>query len=198
MAQMRICFVGDSFVSGAYDEECLGWVGRISASARRRKHDVSPYNLGVRGETSIQIVRRWRAEAEARQSAQQEGRLVFEFGVNDVREVNGKRQLEAAQSLAAAREILSAAVAWKPTLMIGPPPGGDQPRNARVKDLSESLANLCTLLGVPYFDSFTPLVVSSTFIPSTKAVDGTHPNASGYAEWARAIDGWSAWREWLP
>lgn len=198
MAQMRICFIGDSFVSGAYDEECLGWVGRIGAAARRRKHDVSPYNLGVRGETSIQVARRWRAEAELRQSPQQEGRLVFEFGVNDVREVNGKRQMEAAQSLAAAREILTAAVAWKPTLMIGPPPGGDQPRNARVKDLSESLANLCTLLGVPYFDSFTPLMNSAAFIASTKAVDGTHPNASGYAEWARAIDGWSAWREWLP
>ena len=36
MAQMRICFIGDSFVSGAFDDECLGWVGRISASARRR------------------------------------------------------------------------------------------------------------------------------------------------------------------
>src|SRR5215471_4713715 len=92
---MRICFIGDSFVSGAYDHECLGWAGRISASARRRGHDVSPYNLGVRGETSVQISRRWRAEAEARQSAQQEGRLVFEFGVNDTRDVNGRRQLQA-------------------------------------------------------------------------------------------------------
>jgi len=198
MAQMRICFIGDSFVSGAFDDECMGWVGRISASARRRKHDVSPYNLGVRGETSIQIARRWRAEAEMRQSPQQEGRLVFEFGVNDTREVNGKRQMEAAQSLGAAREILSASVAWKPTLMIGPPPGGDSARNLRVKELSEAMAGLCGELRLPYFDSFTPLAVSPTFIPSTKAVDGTHPNAAGYAEWARLIDEWPAWREWLP
>src|SRR5262245_16478346 len=168
MAQMRICFIGDSFVSGAYDDECIGWVGRICASARRRKHDVSPYNLGVRGETSVQIARRWRAEAEMRQSPQQEGRLVFEFGVNDAREVNGKRQMEAAQSLAAAREILSAAISWKPTLMIGPPPGGDQARNMRVKELSVAIAQLCTELRLPYFDSFTPLAASSTFIPSTK------------------------------
>jgi lysophospholipase L1-like esterase len=198
MAQMRICFIGDSFVSGAFDDECMGWVGRISASARRRKHDVSPYNLGVRGETSIQIARRWRAEAEMRQSPQQEGRLVFEFGVNDAREVNGKRQMEAAQSLAAAREILGGAVAWKPTLMIGPPPGGDQARNLRVKELSEAMARLCNELRLPYFDSFTLLAASSTFIPSTKAVDGTHPNADGYSEWARLIDEWPAWREWLP
>ena len=80
MAQMRICFIGDSFVSGAYDEDCIGWVGRIAAAARKRGHDLSPYNLGIRGETSVQIGRRWRAEAEPRQSPQQEGRLVFEFG----------------------------------------------------------------------------------------------------------------------
>ena len=198
MAQMRICFIGDSFVSGAFDDECVGWVGRIAAAARHRKHDVSPYNLGVRGETSLQIARRWRAEAEVRQSPQQEGRLVFEFGVNDAREVNGKRQLEAAQSLAAAREILSAAVTWKPTLMIGPPPGGDMARNERVKGLSQKIADLCAQLGVPYFDSYEALVASPTFIPSTKAVDGTHPNAAGYAEWARVIDEWPAWRSWLP
>src|SRR6266850_2518277 len=143
MAQMRICFIGDSFVSGAYDEDCLGWAGRISSDARRRGHDLSPYNLGIRGETSVQIAKRWRAEAEPRQSPQQEGRLVFEFGVNDAREVAGKRQLEAAQSLAAARDMLGTASRWKPTLMIGPPPGGDEARNARVKELSGGFARIC-------------------------------------------------------
>jgi lysophospholipase L1-like esterase len=195
---MRICFIGDSFVSGAFDEECLGWVGRISADARRRGHDLSPYNLGIRGETSAQMAKRWRAEAELRQSPQQEGRLVFEFGVNDAREVNGKRQLEAAQSLAAARDMLGAASRWKPTLMIGPPPGDDGQRNQRVKELSEQVGKLCAELRVPYFDSYTALLASPVWGPSVHAVDGTHPSASGYAEWARLIGAWPAWREWLP
>ena len=195
---MRICFIGDSFVSGAYDEECLGWAGRISADARARGHDLSPYNLGIRGETSVQIAKRWRAEAEPRQSPQQEGRLVFEFGVNDAREVNGKRQLEAAQSLAAARDMLGAASRWKPTLMIGPPPCGDEPRLGRINDLSQRLAMLCAELTVPYFDSYAPLLASTSWMPCVNAVDGTHPSASGYAEWAQLIDAWPAWREWLP
>jgi len=195
---MRICFIGDSFVSGAYDAECLGWAGRISANARKRGHDVSPYNLGIRGETSLQIAARWRAEAEIRQSPQQEGRLVFEFGVNDAREVNGKRQLEAGQSLAAAREMLGAAARWKPTLMVGPPPGGDEARNARVEALSEQLGKLCAELKMAYFDSYAPLMASSIWMPSVKSVDGTHPSAAGYAEWARLIEEWPAWREWLP
>jgi lysophospholipase L1-like esterase len=195
---MRICFIGDSFVSGAYDEDCIGWVGRIAAAARKRGHDLSPYNLGIRGETSVQIGRRWRAEAEPRQSPQQEGRLVFEFGVNDAREVAGKRQLEAAQSLAAAREMLAAAGKWRPTLMIGPPPGGDEARNARVKELSGGFARICGEFALPYFDSLMALSASPTFITNTRSVDGTHPSAAGYAEWTRLIDRWPAWRDWLP
>src|SRR6266700_1681216 len=193
---MRICFIGDSFVSGAFDVECLGWAGRISAEARRRGHDVSHYNLGIRGETSVQMAKRWRGEAELRQSPQQEGRLVFEFGVNDAREVNGKRQLEAVQSLAAARDMLGAASRWKPTLMIGPPPCGDEPRLARVKDLSERLAAICAELTVPYFDSYESLLASLVWLPSVKSVDDTHPSAAGYAEWAQLIGAWPAWREW--
>ncbi len=195
---MRICFIGDSFVSGAFDDECLGWAGRIAAAARRRGHDVSPYNLGIRGESSLQIARRWRAEAEVRQSPQQEGRLVFEFGVNDAREVNGKRQLELPQSLAAAREMLSAASAWKPTLMVGPPSGVDEARNLRVKELSAKTGKLCAELGVPYLDCFTHLSRSPTWLADVKSVDGTHPSAKGYAEWAALVDAWPAWRDWLP
>ena len=113
-------------------------------------------------------------------------------------EVNGKRQLEAAQSLAASRDMLGAASRWKPTLMIGPPPGGDQARNQRVKDLSAQLAKLCAALNVPYFDSYESLLASPIWLPSVKSVDDTHPSAAGYAEWAQLIDAWPAWREWLP
>ena len=89
------------------------------------------------------MAKRWRAEAERRQALGQEGRLVFEFGVNDAREIDGKRQLDLAQSLAAAREILGAAARWKTTLMVGPPPGADERRNGRVMEFSQSLAKLC-------------------------------------------------------
>jgi lysophospholipase L1-like esterase len=64
--------------------------------------------------------------------------------------------------------------------------------------LSDAIGRLCAGIDVPYLDSFRPLLASPTFIPSTRAIDGTHPNASGYAEWARLIDEWPAWREWLP
>jgi lysophospholipase L1-like esterase len=195
---MRICFLGDSFVSGAYDSECLGWAGRISAAARGRGHDISPYNLGIRGETSLQLAGRWESEAALRNTTMQELRLVFEFGMNDVREVNGKPQVEETQSIAAARGILSRASQWKPTLMVGPPPVNDEPRSGRVRVLSERLASLCCELGVPYFDSCSALCETGIWRRDVVEVDGTHPTAAGYAEWARLIENWSVWCEWLP
>jgi lysophospholipase L1-like esterase len=198
MTAMRICFLGDSYVSGAYDAECLGWAGRICAAARTRGHDVSIYNLGIRGETSVQLAARWRSEASIRQSPLQEGRLVFEFGMNDVREVNGRVQVSEQDTLAAARRIVSEASQWKPTLMIGPPPVNDNPRKMRVSTASERLAALCSELKVPYFDSNRLLLQNEVWLQDITQVDGTHPAARGYAEWARLIDAWHAWREWLP
>jgi lysophospholipase L1-like esterase len=195
---MRICFLGDSFVSGAFDAECLGWAGRISAAARARGHDVSPYNLGIRGESSAQLAARWHNEASLRHTPLQEVRLVFEFGMNDVREINGKPQLEESQSLAAARSLLSKASQWKPTLMVGPPPVNDEPRNARIKSVSAKFAELCRELGVPYFDSCTALRDTNVWLRDIREVDGTHPSAIGYAEWARLIGNWPAWRDWVP
>ena len=195
---MRICFLGDSYVSGAYDSDCLGWAGRLSAAARARGHDVSIYNLGIRGETSVQLAARWYSEAALRQSPQQELRLVFEFGMNDVRDTGGKTQVEEARSVREARDILTRAAQWKPTLMVGPPPVNDEPRNARVTSLSGKFAILCNELGVPYFDSCTALRQSGVWLPDISQVDATHPSGAGYAAWARLIGEWPAWRDWLP
>jgi hypothetical protein len=52
---MRICFVGDSLVNGTGDPVGLGWVGRACAAARRRGHEVTCYNLGIRRDTSADI-----------------------------------------------------------------------------------------------------------------------------------------------
>ena len=194
---MRICFLGDSFVSGAFDAQCLGWAGRICAAARARGHDVSPYNLGIRGETSPQLAARWHHEVSLRNTKLQELRLIFEFGMNDVRDNGGKQQISESQSLTAARSILLTAVKWKPTLMIGPPPVNDEPRNSRVRLLSTQFAGLCRELQVPYFDSYDSLGAGPLWLQDIQT-DGTHPTAAGYGEWARLIGEWHAWRDWLP
>lgn len=190
---MRICFIGDSFVNGTNDPDCLGWAGRVCALARRRGHDVTVYNLGIRRDTSGDIAARWRAEATARLPDGVPGLLVFSFGVNDCCDDDGCRRVPAPHSLAAARTLLAEARAFRPTLMVGPPPIADDGVNARIAALSPALAEVSSAVGVPFLDVFTPLRADATWMAETAADDGAHPRAGGYATLAALVTAWPEW-----
>lgn len=55
---IRICFISDSLVNGACDLTTLGWTGRVSASANNTTNRFTYYNLGIRGNTSTDILNR--------------------------------------------------------------------------------------------------------------------------------------------
>lgn len=198
MASFRISFIGDSLVAGTGDPEYLGWAGRICKSARERGHDITCYNLGIRANSSADILARWRREAEARDVRDADCRLVFAFGVNDTKDVNGQLIFTPEKALTQACAILANAKAYRSTLMIGPPPIGEDWRNVRIGALSENLAALTRELGIPYFATFETLSASKVWLPAVRAGDGVHPVAAGYDEWAQAIEQWPAWREWAP
>jgi lysophospholipase L1-like esterase len=211
MTTLRICFVGDSITAGTGDDAFLGWPGRLCVAERQRGHDISLYNLGIRGDTSAMIASRWREECEARLPVIHPGALVFAFGINDTaREADGTLRVEQDRSVAIARDILEEAKAWKPTLMIGPTPvlrerltltlNPGQPRelrDARIAATSQAYEEVCRALGVPYLDIFTPLSSDARFAKAMAAGDGIHPTADGYAVMAELIGSWSAWREWF-
>ncbi len=46
---VRVCLVGDEFVTGVGDPRALGWVGRVSARTPREDRDVTFFPLGVPG-----------------------------------------------------------------------------------------------------------------------------------------------------
>jgi lysophospholipase L1-like esterase len=195
---MRICFIGDSFVNGAGDDDCLGWTGRICSAARRRGRDITLYNLGIRRDTTADIAQRWEREAKARLAPEHDGRLVFSFGVNDcVTEVSGQCRVLEAASINNARELLGTAKAWLPTLMIGPPPTSDDELNARVVHLSDRLGALCDDLSIPFLSPLQRLLSDETWRRDVEAGDGAHPNSSGYAVLAGLIMEWPPWRAWV-
>ena len=195
---MRLCFIGDSFVNGTGDATGLGWVGRACAAARRRGHDVTCYNLGIRRDTSSDVARRWYEESARRLPAEFDGRLVFSFGVNDCTRENGAPRVAQDVTLANARDILGSAKARHPTLMLGPPPVLLGDADERVAALSRALAPLCAELAIPYFDLHTPLAAIGLWRLELASGDGAHPGAAGYALIAELIEGWEAWRQWLP
>ncbi|WP_298591436.1 GDSL-type esterase/lipase family protein [uncultured Kocuria sp.] len=119
---IRVCFVGDSFVAGIGDSTGLGWVGRVTAAGLARGLRLTTYNLGVRRETSVQIGQRLVAETTPRLAAAEDPRIVISCGVNDTmheQEIPRVPLSETVRALRNMHEVIS------PTrlLLIGPPAG---------------------------------------------------------------------------
>ena len=103
----------------------LGWPGRVMQREREAGHELTMYNLGIRGDTSSMIASRWRAECEARLPAENWCALVFSFGCNDMAMDDGQLRITVEESVATARQMMAEAKAWLPTLWIGPMPVND-------------------------------------------------------------------------
>jgi lysophospholipase L1-like esterase len=200
LPEVRICFVGDSFVNGTGDPECLGWTGRICVNANKKGYDITYYNLGIRRDTSTDIANRWLQEVLLRLPKEYDGRIVFSFGLNDTTVENGKTRVEFTKSIENTYKILSEAKQLYPVLMVGPAPYVDTEDNQtkqRTADLSKQFALVCHELNVPYLDVFSILEKSNIWIDEAKANDGAHPRAGGYAEFAQIVENWEAWLNWF-
>ena len=106
---IRICFIGDSLVNGTGDEAALGWAGRLCAMTNASDIPVTYYNLGIRRNTSKDILLRWESECTLRLPDFCDGRIVLSCGVNDTAIENGKVRVNFAESCANVRAILRGA-----------------------------------------------------------------------------------------
>lgn len=212
MTATRICFVGDSLTAGTYDDQYLGWPGRVCRRQVAKGHDISLYNLGVRAETSVQISQRWRAESTPRLPEDFDGRLVMSFGVNDsVEQADGTIRVPLDESIETARAMVIEAKAWKPTLWISPVPTPDlrQPfrpspelfytfSTTRCADYNAAYKELAAELDVPYLDIFSALANDDRWAAiQQNDGDGVHPPSAGYDLIAGLVDGWDAWQAWF-
>lgn len=197
MGDIRICFLGESFVNGAGDSTYLGWTGRLCQNLAQQGSEVTHYNLGIRRETSTLLSKRWKTEVERRLQIGADLRLVFSFGTNDTTIQNGKRRVTLAESLENTHQILSTAQQRYPILMVSPPPIAEVEQRSRIQELVAELSVICNALKVPYLDVFTPLLASSVWLKEVAAGDGAHPNAAGYAELAQLVWQWQDWQDWF-
>ncbi len=179
----RICFVGDSFVNGTGDETFLGWTGRLCTVAGV---PVTGYNLGIRRDTTRDILLRWERECVPRLSGPFDGRLVFSGGVNDAAIEGGRVRVDSEESGANMQKILRAARSYR-VLVVGPPPVSDEEWNARIRVVAALIARAADAQGVPYIDLFTPLVADEDYRNELLTGDGAHPGSAGYAKMSRII-----------
>ena len=183
---IRICFVGDSFVNGTGDETALGWVGRVCALAYAHGFPITSYNLGIRRNTSADILERWENECSFRLPAGCDNRVVLSCGVNDSMLEDGALRVAPEQSRANVRAILRAASRY-PLLMVGPPPMPEDAQNEQISALSRAFADEAAALGVPFIELFSPLVADAAYKQEVASNDGAHPRSSGYTKIANII-----------
>jgi len=190
---IRICFIGDSFVNGTGDETYLGWAGRLCSTANSLQPAITQYNLGIRRNTSKDILLRWEQECTQRLPDFCDGRVVLSCGVNDMVIEAGLPRVSQEDSIRNIRQILQLANAKYKTIMVGPAPVGDADLNSRIKILSEAYAQEARALGVPFIDVFSHLVSDQTYLLESKNNDGYHPRSYGYAAIASTISSSNNW-----
>lgn len=204
---IRICFIGDSFVNGTGDNAALGWVGRVCAAARARGVGLTAYNLGIRRDTSLDVLARCEQEWSRRLPDLVDGRIVLSFGVNDTAvEAGGaagasadasRQRVSTVESCDAFRRIVAAAAAMvggtRRVLFVGPPPVADDDHNTRIERLAAALFGEAVRGAVQHIDLFGPLVADERYRREIANGDGAHPGAAGYARIAKQVMASPAW-----
>ena len=192
-----LVFVGASLVAGVGDPKGQGWVSRVVGRTHSADLELTAYNLGVRGDTTADVLARWKAECAPRWQGRAEKRLVVSVGGND-----------AATGVTLARHRLNlanilddAASAGIGTFVVSPPPTDDEELNAKLDVLVEAQADVCSRRGVPFVDCFRPLLGHEQWQSDLAASRVPHhPGQAGYGliAWLVLHNGWYDWLQISP
>lgn len=193
---VRVCFVGDSFVAGVGDARHLGWAGRLAAQSHAQGAALTAYNLGIRRDTSADILRRFRAECTPRLPSGIRAGIVLSFGVNDTMLESGAPRIAEEASVGNLRELLKGfgEAGWA-VMVAGPPAVEDEAHNERIVSLDALLAAECGHKAVPYVSVVHRMRGHEAWRREVREGDGAHPGAGGYEALAGLLR--PAWEKWL-
>jgi acyl-CoA thioesterase-1 len=187
-----LVFIGASMTAGYGDPKGLGWVGRVVARTQHPDLDLTAYNLGVRGNTSADVVARWGAESHPRWKGRGERRLVVSVGAGDI--ASGMTMARSRLNLA---NVLDEATnSGIGVFVVGLTPTLDAEDNRKIEALAEAQADVCARRGITYVDCFRPLVSHDQWMADLAASpDRVHPGQAGYGlvAWLVLHNGWNDW-----
>ncbi len=189
---LGLVVLGDSLVAGLGDPKGQGWVCRVLGRTAHPELELTAYPLGVRGDTSADVLGRWHAEVPSRWRGRAECRLVVSAGTEDL--LQGVSL--ARHRLNLANLLDDAASSGVGTFVVSPPPSGDPAVDDRLAVLVEAQSDVCERRSVPFVDTFTPLRAHDQWRSDLAAssVPG-HPGQSGYGlmAWLVLHGGWAQW-----
>jgi acyl-CoA thioesterase-1 len=189
---LALVFLGASLVAGVGDPKGQGWVTRVVGRTQHPDLELTAYNLGVRGDTSADLLHRWATEVPRRWVGRTERRVVISVGTSDVLEGISL----ARHRLNLANLLDDATRSGVGTFVVGPPPADDPELDARLEVLVEAQADVCARRGVPFVDCFAPLLGHDQWRTdlATSRVRH-HPGQAGYGliAWLVLHNGWAQW-----
>jgi lysophospholipase L1-like esterase len=194
---VALVFLGASMVAGVGDPKGQGWVTRVVGRTQHPDLALTAYNLGVRGDTTADLLGRWKSECAPRWAGRSEKRLVVSIGGND-----------AAAGVSLARHRLNlanilddAASAGIGTFVVSPAPTDDSEVNEKLDVLVEAQGDVCSRRGVPFVDCFSPLLGHEQWQSDLAASSVPHhPGQAGYGliAWLVLHNGWYDWLQISP
>ncbi len=188
---VRLCVVGDSYVTGYGDPRALGWVGRVVARTPADRIDLTVHNLGIRGDTTSGVLLRWREETSRRYLNGADNRLVIGVGANDP----GAGISLARTRLNLANMVDEAMTNGLAPLVVGPPPWANRGSHEALLAVSIAERDVCERRDIPFVDCFEPLRQHEQWYADLEAGDGCHPGQAGYGllAWLVLHCGWTSW-----
>ena len=195
---MVILIFGASITWGAWDKEQGGWANRLKLYFDRQTIDsnfankVYVYPLGVSGDTSEDLLKRFKGEIEDRIEEDQDTLIIFSVGLNDsqvnlapnqnrVSNENYEKNIKQLTDIASkfTKKILIVGLTPVNESKVNPTPWIPNwgYTNEQIEKYNKILANICKINSLGFIDI---LAVFSKQSGKLLSSDGLHPNSEGH------------------
>lgn len=170
-----ICIFGDSITWGAYDLEQGGWVARLKLYFDQKGGETEIYNLGVSGNRVKDVLKRFQAEAQARNP----DKILFAIGINDSPHLAYLFGTKLKDFESRLKELLDKAKKYTNDIIILGLTNVDESnklhgyKNEKIEKYDKKLKEIAQEQGLPFVDLFNILTVD-------EFEDSLHPNSKGH------------------
>jgi lysophospholipase L1-like esterase len=200
---MNILFFGDSITWGAWDKEG-GWVARIKkfvdekiiASDFEYYHDI--YNVGISGDKTTDLLKRFDSEAKNRIDEDNETAIVFAIGVNDSQFVENEGNRTPIEKFKTSLESLieKARKFSNKIIFIGLFPIDDskltptswEPTKSYkleyVEEYDKVIKDVCAKEGIDFIDIYNEFIGKDY---KNLLIDGLHPTTDGHKQISKVV-----------
>ncbi len=187
MKDTDIFIFGDSITYGEGDNEKCGWVNRLRLNLETNtQRDFYVYNLGISGDISEGIRKRFDFEIQTRKDEENETIIIFAIGINDTQDINGKDRVTIEkfaenilylikQAKKYSNKILFIGLSKVDETKVVPVPWSQEKRyfNRKIIQFDNKLKEICQQNEIRYFYMYDKLTLD-------KLADGLHPNSNGH------------------